>query len=153
MVFQHLKGEKVKSRPLLFLPLIFLKELLKFEAMAVGVSAILAAAIFAFWYTFIWLFSFLASPAWYHDHLNSLKTAYLAGALRTFTFCLAIGVVCAILQTYETLSKMLGKGEVPIGHRNAILRVFKDAAERNAKEAGKTVDAMELHRPSEGHKK
>jgi hypothetical protein len=57
-------------RPVLSLPLTFFKALLKFEAMAIGVSAVPGSAVFLFWYAFVWLISFVASPAWYQDHLS-----------------------------------------------------------------------------------
>jgi hypothetical protein len=128
-------------RHLLSVPSIFFKALLKFEAMAVGVSAVLGSAVFLFWYAFLWLTSFVASPARYHDHLKTLKTAFLVGGLRTFNLCLAIGAIGAIAQTYEQFRKLRGGGEIPAVYRAVLLEAFKDVAEENAKEAGKAGDS------------
>jgi len=123
-------------RPLLLIPWTFLKALLKFEGMAIGVSAVLGAAVFGFWCAFLWLISLFASPAWYHDHLKTLKTAFLVGGLRTFNLCLAIAAVGAVLQTYETSRKLRGKSELPSVYHEVMLETFKHVAEKNAEETG-----------------
>jgi hypothetical protein len=128
-------------RPLLPVPWIFLKALLKFEGMAVGVSAVLGTAVFLFWYAFLWLISLFASPAWYDAHLKMLKTVFFVGGLRTFSLCLAIGALGAVAETYETSRKLRGKGESPAVYRAVMLAALKDVAEENAKEAGRTGDS------------
>jgi hypothetical protein len=123
-------------QPRLSLPWIFLKTLLKFEAMAIGVSVVLGTATFVFWHSLLWLISFVASPAWYQDHLKTLNTVFLVGGLRTFSLCLAIAAVSAIVQTYEVSRKLRGKGELPSVYHKVMLETFKDVAEKNAKETG-----------------
>jgi hypothetical protein len=108
------------------------------DAIDIGVSGVLGAAVFLFWYAFLWPISLFASPAWYRDHLRTLKTAFLVGGLRTFTLCLAIAAVAALLQTYETFRKLRRKSEITAFYHAVMLQTLKGVAEENAKEPGKS---------------
>ena len=83
---------------------------------------------------------------------SELKTEFLVGGLRTFSFCLTIGAIGAIAQTYEEFRKLRGKGEIPAVYRAVMLAALKDVAEEDAKGAGKAGDSLASSKARDGLK-